>query len=452
MKPIDVYIKYERKVKPVNKNRELAGVFLKKHGMDASCINFRVCCDIFMEEMIKGLEGRESSLEMIPTYISPGRGVPGEEPVIVVDAGGTNFRVALVSFDVYKKPVIRDYMIYPMPGSKGQVSKDEFFRGMVEYLKPVINKGRKIGFCFSYAVEMLPNKDGKLLKLSKEIRVRDMEGVVIGQSLQRALKDTGYPPDKEVVLLNDTTAALLGGMALYNERSCDSYIGFVLGTGTNTCYIEENSNIKKIPALAANGGLSIINIESGGYNKMPSSDIDTGFDAGTENPGEYKFEKMTSGRYIGGLILETVKKAAEEGLFSEYFENRIKDITRLETAEADRFLCNPYGDCLLCRCCMQDSDDAIVLYYIIDSILERAAKLITINLASIMLKIKKGQNPCKPVCITAEGSTFYKLKSLRNKLEYYIKQYINDELGIYCEYVKVEDATLIGAAIAGLSI
>ena len=74
-----------------------------------------------------------------------------------------------------------------------------------------------------------------------------------------------------------------------------------------------------------------------------------------------------------------------------------------------------------------------------------------VNLSSVVLKSDKGQNPCYPVCITADGSTFYGLKTLRQKIEYYMKKYLVDSRGRWVEFVSVENAPLIGAAIAGLT-
>jgi hexokinase len=76
---------------------------------------------------------------------------------------------------------------------------------------------------------------------------------------------------------------------------------------------------------------------------------------------------------------------------------------------------------------------------------------VTVNLSAVMLKRSKGTNPCIPVCISAEGTTFYKSKLFRNKLEYNIRTYLNDKKGVYCEFVKADNATLIGTAIAGLA-
>ncbi len=72
-------------------------------------------------------------------------------------------------------------------------------------------------------------------------------------------------------------------------------------------------------------------------------------------------------------------------------------------------------------------------------------------MSAAAIKSGKGHNPCRPVCIVAEGTTFYHLKSLKQRVEYYLKDYLVNEKGIFYETINVENATLIGAAIAGLT-
>jgi len=430
--------------------------FLKSYGMDYESIDMDRSCEIFVKEMEDGLYGIDSSLKMIPTYISVSENIPEGEPVIAIDAGGTNFRVAYVYFDSAKKSVIEDYRMYPMPGAKGEITKEEFYETIGQYIRPMLNKSSKIGFCFSFPTEILPNKDGKLLQLSKEVRIRGLIGDLIGENLSNAIKKMASGEGKSIVMLNDTVATIIGGKASYPEGLFDSYIGFILGTGTNSCYIEENRNIKKLEGVIAKEGSMIINVESGGYRNIKRGTIDREFDSKTIDPGEYSFEKMVSGRYQGGLMLEVIKKAAQDGLFSLKFCQGISNIKELTSPDIDDFLCYPYSKSILSSLCSDKTiddtlDDHLVLYYLIDSMIERAAKLVTINLASIMIKTGKGKNPCKPVCIAAEGSTFYKLKSFRSKLDYYVKTYMNDEKGLYPEFIKLDDVTLIGTAIAGLT-
>jgi hexokinase len=114
-----------------------------------------------------------------------------------------------------------------------------FLQSVVRYLEPIIHRSNKIGFCFSYAIEMLPSGDGILTRFSKEIKIQGMKGRQVGAEILQALKKAGYTEEKKIVLLNDTVSTLLGGKAAYADRQYDSFIGFILGTGTNTCYIEK---------------------------------------------------------------------------------------------------------------------------------------------------------------------------------------------------------------------
>lgn len=435
------------------KVKEKIQSFLNNYSMDYASVELEKNCEMFLQEMNKGLESSDSSLMMIPTYISMDKEIPLNEPVIVVDAGGTNFRVAVVYFDNNRKPVIEDFKLYPMPGTKGELTKEEFFKTMAKYIEPVLDRSSKISFCFSYPTEILPNQDGRLKQFSKEVRVKGVEGQLIGENLLEAIKELGFTDKKRIILLNDTVATLLGGKASFPDRVFGSYIGFILGTGTNTCYIEENCNIEKVDKLKTTAGSMLINIESGAYKKSPRGKIDIEFDIGTVNPGEFTFEKAISGAYQGGIMQAVIRKAAMDGLLSEEFNNKFLEIKELTSKEIDDFLYYPYADNTLAMCCCSSKsaeEDRIVLYYLIDAIIERAAKFVTFNLTAVIYKTGKGTNPCAPVCITADGSTFYKSKLFRNKLEYYIRTYTNEKKQLYCEFVKAENGNLIGTAIAGL--
>lgn len=437
-------------VNRLTKRNMLVKEFLEKTGMDFESIDIEKNCERFIEEMKNGLSGSGSSLRMIPTYISAGSRIPVNEKVIVLDAGGTNFRVSVVRFDDQRKAVIESFKKYPMPGTDGPVTKDEFFAKIVEYMAPVLNKSDKIGFCFSYATEPTADKDCKILELGKQISVEGLVGENLGGALKAALRRNGYDGDKTIIILNDSIATLLGGKALAEERRFDSYIGFILGTGTNSCYSERVENIGKLKKAGTFAGDSmIINIESGGYSGFPRGVIDEMVDRTTIDPGRDAFEKMVSGRYQGGLLLCALRCAAEDTLFSDGFTKKITGIEELSSAEIDEFLYFPYGGGRLAACCGIE-DDRIMLFHLIDNLIERAARLVLINLAAILRLTGTGKNPCCPACITAEGSTFYRSKLFQTKLQYYIRTCLNDGMDLNCELVKAENATLIGTAIAAL--
>lgn len=343
-----------------------------------------------------------------------------------------------------------------MPGVDKEVSKEEFFETMAGYVIDIADKSSNIGFCFSYPTEILPNKDGRLIRFSKEIKARQVQGQMIGENLNAALVSIGYKDRKHVVVLNDTVTTLLAGRAASFDRTFDSFIGFILGTGTNCAYIESNKNITKKPGLDP-AGSQIINIESGGFGKAPLGTIDKQFDKSTKNPGEHTFEKMISGAYLGPLSLMTIRKAARQGLFSSATCELLSGLKELTTKDISDFLQKPLNGNNPLSLVLENLPDDLAesdfatLLDLVQAIVERAAKLTAINLSSAAIKSGKGRDPNRPVCIVAEGTTFYKLHNLKSLVEQYLDKFLKEQKGIHYEIVSVENATLIGAAIAGLT-
>jgi len=426
--------------------------FLKKNGMDSADINIEQVCRVFLGEMQKGLAGAKSSLAMLPTYIETEAEIPPNKPVIVMDAGGTNFRVATVVFADDGKPNIEDFKLFKMPGLTGKIGKAEFFNTMAGYMEHVVKKSDRVGFCFSYPIEMSASKDGRVLYFSKEIQAPEVQGQMIGENLNLAISRAGLSGKKKMVLLNDTVATLLAGKADPSRRSFDSYIGFVLGAGTNCSYIEQNKSITKARDLDP-AKSQIINVESGGFGKAPQGAIDKKFDKSLVNPGVNVFEKMISGAYFGPICLWTIQAAVKAKLFSGAPAEKLAGIKELSTKQASDFMYNPQaGDSPLSTAMVDaDEEDRVTLYLLIDRMIERAAKLTAINLSSVALASGKGKNPTRPICIVAEGTTFYHLTSLRQRVEYYLKQYLVEKKNVFYQTINVDNATLIGAAIAGLT-
>lgn len=425
---------------------EKVETFLGTHRLRASDINMDHFIELFHSEMAKGLKGEPGSLRMIPTYIEADNEFLKETPVLAIDAGGTNFRAALVKFTSNGKLEIDKVINGVMPGLDMEVSKREFFEIMSGYLRPLADKAIRIGFCFSYPTEIFPDKDGRLLQFCKEVRAPEVVGQLIGKSLLEALGT----PGKKIVLLNDTVATLLSGKSASFDRNFDSFIGYILGTGTNTCYIESNRNILKNPGLDANKSM-IINIESGNFGKAPRTDLDISFDNTTLNPGNYTFEKMFSGGYFGGLCLYVLKAAAKEGLFSSQTTGRLSDIRELSSEETNSYVANTGSNGNVLADCFTDSYDKRNSSYIIDSMISRTAKLVAANLAAVILKTGKGSKPEQPVLITIEGTTFFKLHNLKKRFENYFSEYLDGDRKRYVEFTEVEQSSLIGAALAGLT-
>ena len=419
--------------------------FLAEHKMRAADIDIHKMVESFLSEMQKGLEGENSSLRMIPTYIEADNEFLTEVPVVAIDAGGTNFRAAKVKFNKQGKLEMSEIMNARMPGIDKEISKVEFFKTIAGHVRSLAAESERIGFCFSYPTEIYPNKDGKLLQFSKEVQAPEVVGEMIGKNLLEAL-DT---PQKPIVLLNDTVATLLAGKSASFGKTYDSFIGFILGTGTNTCYIESNRNILKTQGLDTNKSL-IINIESGNFSLAPRTDLDIEFDNTTANPGQYTFEKMFSGGYFGGLCLTALQTAAKEGVFTVDTAYNISSLIQLTSEEANNYVNLNAADRGPLQNKITNAADEQTCIKIIDCLIDRSAKLVAANMAAVVLKSNKGKSADRPILITIEGTTFYKLHNLKTAFEKYLNEYLSGERQRYLEYIEVAQSSLVGAALAAL--
>ena len=118
----------------------------------------------------EGLRGDpEAWMLMLPTYLSPEGEHPRGPPAIVIDAGGTNFRIGLVTMGG-RGPEIEDLRVFPMPGSQAPITWERFVDQVAEAVLPADGRSRRVGLCFSYAAEILPNRDGRVLLLQSRSR------------------------------------------------------------------------------------------------------------------------------------------------------------------------------------------------------------------------------------------------------------------------------------------
>jgi hexokinase len=423
-----------------------AADFSARHGLCPEGVDQAALLAEFLREMDRGLSGAGGSLAMIPSFISVDRPVPRDKPVVVMDAGGTNLRVAIVSFPASGAPVIRSFARHGMPGTAGEVGREEFFRQLAECLVPVADQAEWIGCCFSYAVDMGPDGDGRLLTWTKEVRAPEVVGEYIGRHVLAALRARGF--ERKIILLNDTIATLLAGKTAGESRRYGSYVGFILGTGTNIAYVEANRNIRKRNDLDP-AGSQAINVESGNFARRAQTDVDAAYDRTTSTPGRYMFEKMISGAYLGGLCLQTLKTAAQEGVFSPAAAERIEAQSALSTKEMDNFLGNPFAEGPLVNHPENDGDREIMCR-IMAQVVERAAALTAVNLGAAIIKCGAGHDPLHPVCANVDGSTFYKTRGYKSLVEEHLRRLLRPR-GIFCEMIHVEHSPVLGAAVAGLT-
>jgi len=421
--------------------------FLKDNGFVAAAeIDRQGLIATFLAEMESGLKGEKSTLMMIPTYVGVDGKIPAGSSAMVLDAGGTNFRGAIVSIP----PAITDKQNQPMPGTRGEVGETEFYEAFAKEVKRLEGKATcpKLGWCFSYPAEATPDLDARLVQWSKNIQAPAIVGHYVGKEL---LKRTG---GKAVAVVNDTVATLLAAKAMEGNRTYSSYLGFILGTGTNTAYVEKNRNITKVSGLDPEGSM-IINAESGGFRTLARSKFDDAADQHNADPGKSVLEKMIAGAYLGGVGLEIYKAAAKEGMFSAKAASALGGLGSLETMDFDNF-CAAFkkeGRDNVLDAIFADPDDAKMARRLGLPVFERAAVLTAIHLAAFCIKSGEGTDAAAPIAICADGSTWYKTRAI--PFADTVKREL-DEMLVKCRNIhyevtpQVDDAPMVGAAIAAM--
>lgn len=407
--------------------------FLTAHGQSTNNIDVNKMLACYIDEMNLGLQGK-GSIPMIPTYLqNVDRDKIKMGKRILIDAGGTNFRSATGHFDLYGNVLIDNLRKTAMPASNGQeLSKEEFYDQIAQNIRYLADEGDDIGFCFSYQVDMGADVDGIVAMFSKEVKAPQVIGTKVGAETLSALSKYS-DKQRKIVILNDTVATLLGGMAL-SQTKYSAYVGYIYGTGTNLCYIEDTSNIVKVPNLPQ--GQMLINTESGGFDKFRQGEFDVTVANNTANPTVQRLEKMTSGKYLADVIYQAFVCADKERLFNK------ANISHFELLHVSAFL---EGEHNIVWDMFSDDADRQIAKEICLNLIDRAAKIGAIINAGASIKSCKDKS--LPVAIVAEGTTFNKLPTYRKQFEHHLAEILSNH-GITYEIVQGDDLNLVGTLMA----
>lgn len=395
--------------------------FIEKHKFGASAADISSLTELFIDQMKFALDNPSRNM-MLDAHVSTAFEIKPNKNVVVIDAGGTNLRTCLVHFDEKLNPVISDFSKTKMPGIDHEVSSEEFFNCFADRIQNLIEKADLVGWCFSYAAEILENGDGIPLSFSKEIKAPQVIGKQLGKELFNALEKRGIDTkNKKLVVMNDTVTTLLAAVSQLKAKNCGSCIGFILGTGTNTAIEYKNR---------------VFNVESGDFDYI-CSETDKAIIEKTERPEIHHLEKQIGGVYFGTVCEEAAKLALKEGLISELPEGKIDTIQAGNLLEGKETILNSLG-----------KEDKATLFKLFTAIVERTSVLAAANLASAVLI---SDNMGKPVLINADGSTFYKTPGMKERTEEYLNSFLAKK-GLSAVFTQIEDSPIIGCAIGALSL
>ena len=421
--------------------------FLMKHNF-VNHIDVLSLAQGILDDMKRGLKKEPADQDMIRTFCNPPEKTAKNESVIVIDAGGTNFRSCLVTFDQEGQPQISEMEKTRMPGVERELSRKEFFEQFAVNLEHLKNKADRIGFCFSYPMEIQENGDGILLGFSKEVKAPEVVGCKVGECLKEALAAHGWNTIKRITMCNDTVSALLAGAACAGDpHRYSSYIGYILGTGMNAAYLQPDCDCCGIQK-------QIVVCESGKFRSVNRSDFDIEFDKTTVKPGSFFLEKQCSGAYLGPVSTIILQTAANESLFSEATNKALLALAEpLTLIEMDKFLHGPFNKgCILGKIACENAseEDLDIMYQLLDAVVERSARCSAAILTACAIQTGAGKNAAKPISILCNGTTFYKTWMVRERTAAYLDEILTNRLGIHWEIVSADNDITLGTAIAGL--
>jgi hypothetical protein len=383
----------------------------------------------FREKVEEGLNKNNAEIQCIPTFILP-KATDVKGKALVLDLGGTNYRVAIVDFST-EKPIIypnngwkKDMSIMKSPG----YTREELFKELADLIVEIKREEEMpIGYCFSYPTESIPGGDARLLRWTKGVDIREMVGQFVGKPLLDYLNEKNKIRFTRVKVLNDTIASLFAGLT---DKSYDAYIGLIVGTGTNMATFIPSDKITKLDPECHVQGLIPVNLESGNFYPPFLTAVDDTVDATSDSLGKQRFEKAVSGMYLGDIL----KAAFPLEEFEEKFDARkLTAIMNYPDIHKDIYV------------------------QVAHWIYNRSAQLVAASLAGLIALLKSYNRDIHRVCLIAEGSLFWsesrKDKNynilVMEKLQELLRELELEDVEVHIN--SMDNANLIGTGIAALS-
>lgn len=284
----------------------------------------------FTNEMMKGLAKKsnsEAKVRMLPTYITNLPNGSERGKCLILDLGGTFFRVGLVELsegreDLDQEPhqiyMDTDSQIFELPHNvitgEGEKLFDHIAACMAGFVKrhELSNEHLNIGFTFSFPCEQQSVNSARLLNWTKGFSASGVVGKDVAQMLRDAISKHEDIQGDVVAVVNDSVGTL-GSCIVYQNTQV---VGLIVGTGTNASYVER---VKNIELVDGEEGEMCINTEWGTFgddgvlDDIIRNQYDREVDESSNNPGTHRFEKMMSSSHMCEIVRFAMIDLAKRG-------------------------------------------------------------------------------------------------------------------------------------------
>lgn len=398
----------------------------------------------FQQDLQIGLrDAKSSSMRMLKSYVGLPTGKETGE-FLALDFGGTNVRVFRVSllgegrFEITKR--VGEPLI--VPGKYDYIGKDSTVDQMFGFLARLVDEAIDgdhstkfyLGHTFSFPSTQDDLNNARLIIWTKEFATPGVEGEVVNDLLLAALKKRGIENVEPVAVINDTVAVLLS--AAY--KRADVFTGSIYATGHNTCYLESSIHD---PKGFGEGGM-ILNLECGNFMRLTPNRFDVELDQKSEKPGEQRFEKMVSGRYMGELFSMAVAELLGADRKFAFTSIDMSGIVADESAQLDKaaeIIAEKVGSKL-------ELADVARIREIAAAIIIRSARLVTASYVGIVWQ-RAGDGAIGKQYVAVDGSVYEKMPLVKENMKRAFAELLGDDAA-KVDTILDNGGSGLGAAIA----
>jgi hexokinase len=228
-------------------------------------------------EISTAAKGFKNSIAFIKNPIGKALSDDEKTKAQIIVIGGSN----LISAEVIKtSPKVINILSIEKQNLPNLRTKEILLELISSVLKPDINL---IVLNFSYSLKPFIHKgriDGELIVGTKEYAFNGLIGYKVGQTLESYMLKK-YNRRIKVAVANDVVNLVLSGSEIKDKLKV---IGGIVGTGLNFGFYEDEK--------------TIINLESGNFNRFPQTDSGKSVCQDSQKPDDYTFEKEIAGGYL----------------------------------------------------------------------------------------------------------------------------------------------------------
>jgi len=351
--------------------------------------------NVFIKELKEASNGQQNSLLYVKNPIPSVKLVVPETQFQVMVIGGSKFISANVIRENGNLNILKTTnSITPILDNR-----ETLINLIIKHLDPTT---KVLALNFAFPVKVVSREgilDGELINGTKEHRINDLIGKIIGFEIEQAIS-LKLDQNILVTVCNDTVSLGLAGLDILENQGFlnESIAVGIVGTGYNFGFFSDQN--------------TFINLESGNFNNFTPSKTLSAIDLKSSNPTKNLFEKEVA----GGYLWQHFNLLSEQ----EHLDIRIKDSAMLSTiAQNDQ---SKAGE-------------------IARALLKRGAGMVAAHIAALadfMLESKTKQK----LNLFVEGSVFWKAFEFEKNVKQVLKELTDKEIVIR----EIENSAILGTA------